>query len=56
MPKITLEQARKTDSRLNNVPDEELKIALDLLETATDISYELWIEEKSGSKNPVGLL
>ncbi len=50
---ITLKQLREIEPLLEKVSDEELTIIRDLLYKQGQLAFECWLEEQTGSKNPV---
>ncbi len=53
---LTLEQCRKLDPTLDDIPDDELLIIRDKLYELSTLAFEDWWEEKKGSKIPLGSL
>ena len=53
---LTLEQCRKLDPTLYDVPDAELLIIRDKLYELSTLAFEDWWAEKQGSKYPTGAL
>lgn len=52
---ISFEEIRKIEPSLEKVSDKELAIILNLLYAQGQLAFECWLEEQSGSKNPVGV-
>ncbi len=53
---LSLEQCRKIDPVLNNLPDEEVIQIRENLYEAARLSLESWVKKNEGSKNPLWLL
>lgn len=52
---LTLDQIRKLDPSLADVPDEELLVIRDCLYSTARIAFDTW-QEQEGSKIPFGHL
>ena len=53
---ISLDECRKIQPELADLPDEEVSKIRELLYGLGQLVFETWNEEKSGSKNPLGSL
>lgn len=53
---LSLEQIRKIDPALADIPDAELEQIRDAYYAAAQLAFDVRAERKSGSKNPVRLL
>ena len=53
---LTLEQCRKLDPALADIPDAELLIIRDQLYELSQLAFEDWRAEKQSSKYPTGVL
>lgn len=53
---LSINELRKIDPSLYDLSDEDLKeVAADLYALG-ELAFDVWWEEKNGSKNPFGLL
>ncbi len=52
---ISLEQCKKIDPQLENLSDEDIEKLRDSLYAIAELALESYFDEKSGSKNPVGV-
>ena len=50
---ISFEELRKIEPALQKVSDEELTIIRNLLYAHGQLAFECWLEDQSGSKNPL---
>jgi len=53
---ISLDECRKIQPELADLPDEEVSKIRELLYGLGQLVFETWHEEKSGSKNQLGSL
>jgi len=53
---LTVEQLRKIEPEFDCMSDEEIEAVLCELYKSAEFAFDLWWDEKSGSKNPSGLL
>ena len=53
---ISLDECRKIQPELADLPDEEVSKIRELLYGLGQLVFETWNEEKCGSKNPLGSL
>ncbi len=53
---ITIEELKKLEPELADKSDKEVTVIRNLLYQAANLALENFFEDKSGSKNPVGLL
>lgn len=52
----SVQNYRKIDPSTVNLSDEELVQLCDDYREIIQLAFESWIEQKSGSKNPIGVL
>lgn len=50
---LSIEQCRKVDPAIKDLPDEEVARLRDALYGFGQLAFEVWQSEKFGSKNPV---
>jgi len=53
---LTIEKIRKLDPSLSSLTETELMEARDILYDIGQLAFEVWKEEKTGSKDPRGSL
>lgn len=53
---LTIHEARQHDPTLDDLSDEELAEALDILSDLAEMALKSWVEEQAGSKVRGGIL
>lgn len=53
---LTLEQLRKTEPAFEDMTDEEVETIVRELYSSAEFAFDVWWNDKKGSKNPSGLL